>query len=151
MSPKLMKSCVVRVLGPAVAKVMGAARVAALDRIVREVRRAPLGGHGGITVDPELAHEARDHPEESDVFEVAGAHQIVKAVGAVGRKRAGNFNDDLAFGGIELRLEGFGRLLRELARIGKIGGCGGRFGVRLGLLGNGQGESQTQGQQANQQ
>ena len=69
-----------------------------------------------------LTHEARHNTEEGNILEIAGPNQVVKAVSAIGRERAGDFNGNFAFSRIKLRLESLGRFFGQLRGIGEIRG-----------------------------
>ena len=78
-------------------------------------------------MDAELAHEAGDHAEEGNVLEIAGTDEIIKAVRAVRRKRAGNFDGELAFGRVELGFEISGAFAVSLAGSVKLDSVGADF------------------------
>ena len=59
-------------------------------------------------MDAELGHEPVDHPEEADVVVVAVRHQVVEAVGAVGRPVAVDLDHEVALAGLEAGLEDVG-------------------------------------------
>src|SRR5215510_2910837 len=56
--------------------------VALLDRVVLNRRVAPGGLDAGVAVDPDLRHEAVDHPEKAAVVVEAAPYQVVEAIGA---------------------------------------------------------------------
>jgi hypothetical protein len=70
-------------------------------------------GHRRVAVDPELDHEAVDHAEEAGVVEEAGLHEVVEAVGGVGRPVAVHLDDEVPLGARERGLEDVRRRRRH--------------------------------------
>ena len=116
LSLKLMKICVVRVLGPAVAKVTKTPRVGRLDRIIVNVGVLPFRGDLGIAVDAELNHEARNDPKEFAIVVKARTHKLIEPIGPVGRPFPFDLNHEGPTGRLEFRFEGVGSLLGFGAR-----------------------------------
>ena len=100
-------------------------------------------------MDAELAHKTRNHAKEGDIGEKARTHEIIKSVGAIGSQRAGDLNNDLAFGGIELSLEGFRGHGSELGRVGKRR-SGDRGGCLVGVVAFGREDAGKDSNGANQ-
>ena len=96
LSLKLMKSCVVRVFGPAVANTTVPALVALLHRIVLDVGVLPNRVDRGIGGQSELNDEVRHDAEERGVGEEAVPHQVVEAVRPDRRPIAMHLDDEIA-------------------------------------------------------
>src|SRR5271154_6105699 len=71
------------------------------DGIVLDGCFFPSGVNRGIWAQAELHDEARDHAEEGRVGEEAVLDEIVEAVGAEGRPRASDLDDEIAGGGLK--------------------------------------------------
>src|SRR5262245_33979782 len=84
----------------------GPALVARFHWVIGNLRFAPGRRDFRITVNAELAHETGDYPKKGDVLEVARSDEVVKAVGAVRRKRAGDFNRKVSLRGLKLHFKG---------------------------------------------
>ena len=67
-------------------------------------------GHARVAADAELHHEALDDAEEAGVVEEPELHEVVEAVGPVGRPVAVNLDDEGAVRRGEARAEDVGRL-----------------------------------------
>ena len=74
----LTKICVVRVLGPAVAKTTVPPTVGNFDWIVWNTRRSPLAHDIGITVNSELSNESWKDAEESAVIIESLGYEFLK-------------------------------------------------------------------------
>src|SRR5512139_2998598 len=64
-------------------------------------------------MDAELGHETLDHAEEPYLVVEAVLHQVVEAIGAVGRPGPRHLDHEGALGGVHVDLEAVGRLLGE--------------------------------------
>ena len=117
LSTRLMKIWVVRVLGPAVAKVTKPRRFVSSTGSSGMVRLRPALAHRGLTVDPELDHEALDGAEELHPVVEPRPHQVVEAVRPVRRPGPLDLDDEAPLRGHEPRPEHRRRLRREPSRL----------------------------------
>src|SRR5262245_19888107 len=68
----------------------------------------------------ELSHKAGNNAEECDIGEVAGADQIIKAIGTVRRQRTSHFDREWTLGGFETGLKSLRSFFLKFGRIREI-------------------------------
>ena len=110
LSARLMKIWVVRVFGPAVAKVSVPRRVRLLDGIVLDRRRLPGLRDLRVRVDAELDDEPGDDAEEPHAVEVLVLDEVVEPVGPERRPVARDLDLERALRRLEGDVVGRGRL-----------------------------------------